>query len=122
MKNFSHMEFKQAIRKLAKMIPKHQIKYLYGVPRGGSIVAVYLSHRTGIPICNNDKNPNEILVVDDICDTGHTLQFYDDMLKATIFYKRTASIEPDYWVYETTEFIKFPWETETSAKVDYASR
>ena len=47
------------------------IDSVMGLPRGGLIPAVMISHELGIPlVINPTKNT---LVVDDINDTGHTL-------------------------------------------------
>jgi len=46
-----------------------------GIPRGGLVAAVMLSHRLSIPLVPFRKdlvNP-DVLLVDDICDTGGTL-------------------------------------------------
>jgi uncharacterized protein len=60
---------------LLKVKPK--IKGIYGIPRGGLVVAVALSHRMNIPMFlnyNNIKNKSYIIVVDDISDTGKTFK------------------------------------------------
>lgn len=64
--------------------------------------------------------PN-ILIVDDLVDSGTTLVFVLTLLKqyapdatiktAVLFYKKSSSIKPDYYVEETTSWIVFPWES-----------
>ena len=49
-----------------------EIENIYGLPRGGLIPAVMLSHQLGIPMAKGDIGPNT-LIVDDICDSGETL-------------------------------------------------
>jgi len=46
-----------------------------GVPRGGLIAAVMLSHQLDVPFVpfRKDRITSDLLLVDDICDTGHTL-------------------------------------------------
>ena len=47
-------------------------KNIYGLQRGGLIPAVMLSHQLGIPMAKGDIGP-DTLIVDDICDSGETL-------------------------------------------------
>ena len=61
-----------------------------------------------------------VLILDDIVDTGETLyavlkvlqERYPDILfkSASLFYKPTAIIQPDYSLHEATEWIDFFWE------------
>ncbi|GAG06792.1 unnamed protein product, partial [marine sediment metagenome] len=50
MKEMTHEQFQLAIQALAKQIKEHKFVGIYGIPRGGMVVAVYLSHCTGIPV------------------------------------------------------------------------
>ncbi len=91
---------------------------LYGLPRGGLIPAVILSHKTGLPLLDHIKQ--NTLIVDDIYDTGYTLSrflpFNDCCVlnsKQTVERLIVADmISEDTW-------IQYPWETEQSSKVDY---
>ncbi|AQW80734.1 putative nucleotide phosphoribosyltransferase [Campylobacter pinnipediorum subsp. pinnipediorum] len=66
------------------------------------------------------SNVNKILVVDDIVDSGESmaeikktlLKLYPhlDIKIATIFYKKTALLMPDYKAKEATEWIEFFWD------------
>jgi uncharacterized protein len=49
-----------------------EIKFIYGIPRGGLIPAVILSHKLGIKLINEVFS--HTLVVDDIVDTGETMK------------------------------------------------
>ena len=61
-----------------------------------------------------------VLVVDDIADSGETLEvvmknlrnLYPeiDFKSATLFYKKTSIIEPDFWINEADDWIDFFWE------------
>lgn len=72
----------------------------------------------------HDKN---ILLVDDISDTGRTLLRALEYLKTqqpknvtttTLFYRPTSIYKPDYFAKTTTVWIKFPYElTETAINV-----
>lgn len=63
----------------------------------------------------------EILIVDDITDKGETLIKAKELIEAksvnsynikiaTVYYKLTSIIKPDYYLGETDEWIVFPYE------------
>lgn len=66
------------------------------------------------------KNIKRVLVVDDISDSGDTLNAVMNYLNsgskdiefksATLFYKKTSIYEPDFWVNEADGWIDFFWE------------
>jgi len=90
-----------------------KIKTIYGIPRGGLPIAVHLSHIMKWSFATNpfDELYENILIVDDIADTGLTLKKYGNLyLTATLFYKARSSVKPDFYVEETTKWIVFPWE------------
>jgi hypoxanthine phosphoribosyltransferase len=109
---------------LSKQIPK-DIKFIHGLSRGGLIPAVMLSHITGIPFRKSPAfcEPGEVLVVDDICDSGETLQTYKDYPTAVLHHKpHTACMEPTMYakLHEGDEWIIYPWEREDSETIqDY---
>lgn len=59
-----------------------------------------------------------VLIVDDLVDTGATVQTLTAFLKerniewklAVFYTKPTSSVRPDYYVESTEEWIVFPWE------------
>lgn len=69
--------------------------------------------------CELDK-AERILIVDDIVDSGNTLRaildHFDQVAphaqkrSASLFYKPSASVLPDYGVHEATAWIDFFWE------------
>ncbi|MAH51935.1 hypothetical protein CMI37_39320 [Candidatus Pacearchaeota archaeon] len=61
--------------KLIKGIKKSKLKFknIYGIPRGGMITAVLLSHRLNLPIVEKREISTETLIVDDIVDSGVTM-------------------------------------------------
>ncbi len=115
---------------------------LVGISRGGLIPTVRLSHMLNdlsmrvihvkfyenvdetmeepeITGTNIGKLEGKVLIVDDVADTGSTLEavldYIDDKVTGklkicTIAYKPRSSIKPDYYVYETEKWIIFPWE------------
>jgi hypoxanthine phosphoribosyltransferase len=69
-----------------------------------------------------DKN---VLVVDDVADTGESLKLVNSYLKnrgaseikiATIYYKPWSVIVPHYYEKETRYWIVFPWEQKETVK------
>jgi len=66
------------------------------------------------------KSAKKVLVLDDIVDSGETMKEVLDVLKAkypdvefkvaSLFYKRSAVIQPDFSIHEAKEWIGFFWE------------
>ena len=88
-----------------------------GIPRGGLVVAVRLSHLLDVPLIDSTVHllPTSTLVVDDIADTGRTLERFRKgcvhVYIATLYYHKQSSVVPDFWVREKTDkWIVFPWE------------
>lgn len=104
-------------------------KYVCGLPRGGLIPAVLISHRLDIPLVtehdieNDDINFGDVLLVDDIADSGRTLQrFLYNRKKPfgvyTICYKEKSKVVPEYYSINVDEsiWIVFPWEVEQNVR------
>ena len=106
----SWIEYNQDIHILASKIPKDKYPRIYGIPRGGSIIAVHLSHLTRIPL--SQYIYNDCLIVDDVSDTGQTLSDwrtqYNDV--ATLYQKDGTVRVPEYCVKIINKWIVFPWE------------
>ncbi|MEA2050620.1 MAG: phosphoribosyltransferase family protein [Campylobacterota bacterium] len=72
------------------------------------------------------SNKNKVVLVDDIVDSGETMVEIMKILTnrypkcefriATLFYKKTALIEPDFKVKEAKEWIEFFWEVDLKKK------
>ncbi len=66
------------------------------------------------------ENAAKVLVLDDIVDSGETLKEVLSLLRkrfthatfksGSIYYKKSAVIQPDFSLYETNEWIEFFWE------------
>ena len=102
---------------------KYPVTGVYGLPRGGLVLAVMLSHKLNIPILTAPACG--CVIVDDICDSGESLLHYvkdtsgiDPKDKAytiaTMYYKENdLGIEPDIWAsWKGNKWIVFPWEME----------
>src|SRR3990167_3293454 len=103
-------QFDITIKELVKKITNSNEKFdaVFGIPRGGLITAVKLSHLLKISLVTEiTKEYKNILVVDDISDTGKTLQNLKDILDrssvkykiATLFFRGGSSVNPNYYVF-----------------------
>ena len=96
-------------------------KGVYGIPRGGSILAVLLSHKLDLPFIENpfDCEFDDFVIVDDIADTGKTLEFYENNFKkgyiVTIHEHEQSIVKPEFSVIgKEDKWIVYPWETKDS--------
>lgn len=112
--------------------------FIIGVKRGGLIPAVRLSHILKIPmkIASTDNNnisielknvskSDRLLLVDEICDSGDTLQKirhdlllggYIEVRSACLYYNIRQSFIADYYARKidrdkNNNWIVFPWES-----------
>ena len=110
------------VDKIHKKIVSSNKKYtsIYGIPRGGLVLAVLLSHKLNIPIISNTYDICEsTLIVDDILDSGNTIVDFkedhdhdDSNDLAVLVVNEKSCISPDYCAMENKQevWIKFPWE------------
>jgi hypoxanthine phosphoribosyltransferase len=113
-------KFHDDILKLTQLIPKDKYKLMIGIPRGGYIIAVYLSHYFDLAWMDFEKfnqfkrysNKTEVLIVDDIADTGDTLKDFKDFDCATLYYKPRSIIKPTYYIeqFKNSNWIVYPFE------------
>jgi len=99
-----------------------KIDVIYGIPRGGLVLAVVLSHRLDRPLTadfprafDEAMSGKRLLMVDDISDTGRTLKRFAAALgacTATIHFVKGSVFEPDVWVCERPRdaWVVYPWE------------
>ena len=112
---------------LAKGIANNMndIKFIHGLSRGGLIPAVILSHKLNISYTPHPElfAPWQVLIVDDIADSGKTLQRYKEYQTAVLHYKpHTSKIVPDIWAtkHAGDEWVIYPWECKYSKPIqDY---
>ena len=109
----SWQEFSFAVNELEEKIKKSKYKFdgIYGIPRGGVILAVCLASRLNLPLLMfPTKNT---LVVDDISDTGETLTKFKNKKIITLYSTKWTITKPYWYVFEKTskkDWIVFPWE------------
>ena len=99
-------------------------KGVYGIPRGGLILAVMLSHKLDLPLIMSKEELDEnSIIIDDIADTGKTLLDFTEYQSyvVTIHEHEQSLIKPDYSVLDKGDkWIVYPWETEDSEEIqDY---
>ena len=70
-RKFTWEEFDNSIERILIKAIDWKCSGIYGIPRGGLCLAVALSHKMNLQILNKPKK--NALIVDDIYDTGHTL-------------------------------------------------
>tara|TARA_R110000823_G_scaffold86138_1_gene192814 strand:+ start:218 stop:640 length:423 start_codon:yes stop_codon:yes gene_type:complete len=96
-------------------------EFVTGVPRGGLIPAVLISHKFRIPFIGLEAAktlPGElkkgILVVDDISDSGNTLEQIrrHNFLSATLAVRYSSTFTPTFYgeLIKDDRWIVFPWE------------
>ena len=83
---------------------------IYGIPKGGNIIATILSYRLNIPLLSAPAK--NCLIVDEISATGETLKPYQSRYDiATMHYYYKSLVKPTYFYKEITdEWIIYPWE------------
>ena len=108
----------ELVDKIKSSLLFKEIKFIYTFMRGGLPIAVHLSHFLGKPVYTDETKidflnarNNSVLVVDDISDTGKTLDGLHILYPtATLFYKPGSKVKPTFYVRETTNWIVFPFE------------
>ncbi|HXK40877.1 MAG TPA: hypothetical protein VJ046_02130 [Candidatus Paceibacterota bacterium] len=121
---YTWKQFETDCDKLARIIKKSRSKIdsLYGIPRGGLILAVRLSHKLGLPLIMHNANVGKgTLIIDDIADSGDTMIEFLGRKKyatATLFYNKTSKYTPTYFCRKKTDWVVFPWEEEETSRYD----
>lgn len=83
---------------------------IYGVPRGGVPIAVMLGHETGLPLV--DTATEKTLIVDDLIDSGKTMEQYEGKTFAALYSKPHS---PEAFTVEVIDgWIEFPYENTTN--------
>lgn len=121
---YSWQQFDEDCNMIAEWAKDKKFKTIYGIPRGGLIIAVKLSHLLDIPmVLNKDDITRQTLIVDDIVDTGTTVErFYlstgINAPVASLFVGKDAAVQPNKYIHLKADWIVFPWETEETSAYD----
>lgn len=132
--------FEGHISNLVEKIWRGKYKYILAVTRGGLIPAYYIADKLWIRVVKtvcissytwNRKqsrleehtvdwftekinSPKDWLIVEDIVDTGISLQFlrkkFPWVSVASIFCKKNSWSRPDYFADQNELWVRFPWE------------
>lgn len=104
-------EFGALCDKLVQRMPP-DTKAIYGVPTGGCFVAKEVSNRTGVPHLDQLVYANGSWVVDDLVDSGNTLETYRRLgCKVDALLRKAhspAELAPHASL--THGWVQFPWE------------
>jgi len=119
MRTLTWHDFDRAVEQIAAACVDAPFCGIHGIPRGGLVLAVCLSHRLALPLLPQPQ-PG-CLVVDDVYEAGLTLT-PDRQLAGSRVVVWISKAEPQWWqaleVYSSAEWIVFPWENGERAMVD----
>lgn len=100
-------EFEKRCKKIASYIEKNKILFVYGIPRGGLIPAVRISHMLDIPLMTrlDESVPVQMVaIIDEILDSGDTRKRFSRYpYFFTLVNKKEENIN---------EWVTFFWEDE----------
>ena len=117
--NFNWSDLDKAVKLAANKYKDKTFTGVYGIPRGGLCAAVKLSHLLNIKLL--DLPQDGCLIVDDIYDSGKTLEQYKNYKNATYFVlisKQDPTYFSSFITTKSNEWVIFPWENINNAKTD----
>lgn len=122
------------INTIGDKLEGRELEFVSGIPRGGLIPAVIMSHAFGVKYISYSSAkqlPKDLrsktIVVDDIADTGHTLKEAVDLdfITATLSIRTGTKSVPMYYGEHITDdrWLVFPWEKLDSVPMqDYLTK
>ena len=117
--HFTWEEFDRSVEHIAERCKLLEFSGIYGVPRGGLCLAVALSHKLKINLISEPIENS--LIVDDVYETGITLDTYKNIEGAN-FFVLFSKTNPTWWnsvhLTEKSEWIVFPWENTLNLQSD----
>ncbi|MDO8558555.1 MAG: hypothetical protein Q7S09_05240 [bacterium] len=125
--NYTWAEFEEDAKKIAVWAREKRFKSVYGIPRGGLILAVVLSHLLDVPVLlSREDITRDTLIVDDIVDGGKTVHGLLMSLGGTfnissLFFNEASPVKPDFFVRTKKKWVVFPWETSETSRYDNVS-
>ena len=91
---FTWSEFDKSVEYIANNCKNLKLSGIYGVPRGGLCLAVALSHKLKIKLISEPTKNS--LIVDDIYETGITLNTFKD-IEGAKFFVLFSKDKPKWW-------------------------
>ena len=117
---FSWDEFDKSVEQIANKCRFKDFSGIYGVPRGGLCLAVALSHKLNIELISEPRKNS--LIVDDVYETGITLETFKD-IEGAMFFVLFSKVKPIWWntvfTSEKSDWIVFPWENNLNIQADH---
>ena len=108
---FTWEEFDKSVEYIANKCNFLVFSGIYGIPRGGLCLAVALSHKLKLKLIS--KPIKNSLIVDDVYETGITLNSFKN-IEGAKFFVLFSKINPTWWntvnISKKKEWIVFPWE------------
>ena len=118
-KYFTWKDFDKSVVQIANKCISIEFSGIYGIPRGGLCLAVALSHKLKIDLISEPRKNS--LIVDDVYETGITLNNYKD-IEGAMFFVLFSKIKPTWWntlfISTKNEWIVFPWENPLNIQND----
>ena len=116
---FTWSEFDKSVEYIANECKFLEFSGIYGVPRGGLCLAVALSHKLKIDLITEPiKNS---LIVDDVYETGITLNTFKN-IEGAKFFVLFSKKDPTWWnsvyISKKSDWIVFPWENNLNIQGD----
>ncbi len=107
-------EFDDDVWKIIDWIKENKKSYngVFGIPRGGLVLAISLSHELDIPLLLGGVNEKS-LVVDDVADSGNAIRPYMERSKCdviTLHRSKHCQLNPTFWVNNSKNWVVYPWE------------
>ena len=116
---FTWQEFDKSVEYIANKCKNLEFAGIYGIPRGGLCLAVALSHKLKVKLISEPINNS--LIVDDVYETGFTLNPLRKV-EGAMFFVLFSKKEPTWWnavnISQKKEWIIFPWESSENTLYD----
>ena len=116
---FTWSDFDKSVLHIANKCESLKFSGIYGVPRGGLCLAVALSHKLKVNLISKPRKNS--LIIDDVYDTGITLNNFKD-IEGAMFFVLFSKVKPTWWntvfISEKSEWIFFPWEDTLNLQFD----
>lgn len=136
LRHLTWVEVEQYVREIVRQLgPTPKIKHILAVARGGMVPAVMLAHHLNVPVesvtvktyhgkkagtpviydAPEIKDVDDWLIVDDIADTGATINALRDLypgIRVAALVQKETQMAADYFGADVklSEWVVFPWE------------